>query len=111
MSQPKQSRLRLVWSQLGRSWLGKVLIAWLTLGCLGVLVLTELVPDPLSFDGASARSLLILTFVVVFFVGPLVAIAYLIFDVVVESVVWAAGWLFQRCYGALSKTFRRLIGK
>jgi len=78
-----------------RSLLAKAVVVYVVLACLGVGILASFVPDLFEVRELTAYRLLALVAVVLFVVGPVVAVGYFVLEAVVESVVRGVGWIFK----------------
>ena len=83
-------------------------VAYCVLAGLGVSVLFEFVPGIFDFGELSVLRLLVLLALLIFVVAPLVAIGYIVLGVLIEGLVMGVGWVFQACFRALARFFKRL---
>ncbi|NPC59395.1 hypothetical protein [Caenimonas soli] len=90
--------------------MAKTVVVYVVLACLGVGILLSFVPDFFNVGESSPYRLLILVAVVLFVIGPVVAVGYFILEAVVESVVRGAGWVLKTCLRAVVRFVRRLFG-
>lgn len=92
-----------------RSLLAKAAGVYVVLACLGVGILASFFPDLLLVRELTAYSLLALVALVVFVVGPVVAVGYFVLEAAFEAVVRGVGWMLQACFRASARLAKRLF--
>jgi hypothetical protein len=76
---------------------------------LGIGTLLEFVPNLFDFGELSALRLLVLVALLIFVVAPVVAFAYIVLNAIVEALVLGVGWVFQACFRAVARFFKRIF--
>lgn len=92
-----------------RSLLAKAAGVYVVLACLGVGILISFVPDLFLVRELTAYSLLALVALVVFVVGPAVAVGYFVLEAAFEAVLRGVGWMLQACFRASTRLAKRLF--
>jgi len=101
---PKNSK-----SQRSRSRLAKVGAVYVVLAGVGFGVLLEFVPDIFDFSEVSVPRLLVLLMLLIFVGAPVVAVGYLLLNLVVEGTLVGVAWVFEVCFRALTRRLKRFF--
>ncbi len=89
--------------------MAKVGTAYLVLAGLGIGVLLEFAPSLFDFGDLTPLRLLFLLALLIFVGAPLVALGYIAISLLVESVIWVAGWVLETCFRAVVRFFKGIF--
>jgi hypothetical protein len=92
-----------------RSFLATAGCVYLVLAAVGIGALVEFVPGLFDPGELTLPRVLVLLVLLIFVVAPVAGVAYLILSALIEGFFMGMGWLFQSCFRALVRFFKRLV--